>query len=109
MNSLRNKFGSLIGQITGNTDILMVSETKLDESFPIGQFFIEGFGITYRVDRNANGGGIMLFVREDIPSKLLSVEISPREAFFVGINLRKKKWLLSCSYNSNREAHRRSP
>ena len=26
-----------------------------------------------RVDRNANGGGIMLLVREDIPSKLLSV------------------------------------
>ena len=63
MNSLRNKFGSLIGQITGNIDILMVSETKLDESFPIGQFFIEGFSILYRVDRNANGGGIMLFVR----------------------------------------------
>ena len=29
-NSLRNKFDTLIGQITGNIDILIVSETKLD-------------------------------------------------------------------------------
>ena len=70
----------------------MISETKLDESFPICQFIIEGFGVPSRVERNGNGEGIMLFVREDIPSKLLSVENSPIEAFFVEINLRKKKW-----------------
>ena len=81
--SLRNKVDSLIGQITGNIDILMVSETTLDESFPISQFIIEGFGVPYRVDWNFNGGGIMLFVRQDIPSKLLSVENSPREAFLL--------------------------
>ena len=79
----------------------MVSETKLDESFPIGQFIIEG--VPYRVGRNANGGGIMLFVREDISSKLLSVENSPAEAFFAEIKLRKKKWFFSCSYNPNKE------
>ena len=45
----------------------------------------------------------MLFVRQDIPSKLLPVENSPTETFFVEINLRKKKWLFSCSYNPNRE------
>ena len=45
----------------------------------------------------------MLFVRENVPSKLLSVEYSPTEAFFVEIDLRKKKWFLSCSYNPNRE------
>ena len=85
--SLRNKSDSLLGQITGNTDILMVSESKLNESFPIGQFIIEGFGVPYRVDRNGNGGGVMLFVREDKPSKLLSIENSPPEPFFVKINL----------------------
>ena len=71
----------------------MVSETKLDESFLIGQFIIEGFGVPYRVDRNGNGGGIMLFVREDISSKVLSVENSSTKAFFVEINLRAKAWL----------------
>ena len=53
----------------------------------------------YTVDRNGNGGTIMLFVREDILSKLLSVENSPTAAFFVERNLRKKMWLLSYSYN----------
>ena len=43
-------FDSFIGQISGNTDMLL-SETKLDESFPIGQFFIiEGFGVPYRAE-----------------------------------------------------------
>ena len=55
INPLRNKFDSLIDQITGRIDILMVSETKLDESFPIGQFVIEGFGVPYNVDRKDNG------------------------------------------------------
>ena len=102
INSLRNKFDSLISQMTGSIDILMMSETKLDDSFPIAQFIMEGFRVPYRVKRNGNGGGIMLFVREDIPTKLLSVENSPTEAFFIEINLRKKT-LFSCSYNPNRE------
>ena len=39
MNSLRNKFESLFEQFTGNIDILMVSETKLDNSFPVSQLW----------------------------------------------------------------------
>ena len=66
VNSLRNKFNSLAGQMTGNIDILMVSDVKLDESFLISQFIIKGFGVPYRVDRNANVGGIVLLVREEI-------------------------------------------
>ena len=44
MNSLRNKFDCLDQQITGNVDVFMVSETKLDNSFPVGQFLIDGYG-----------------------------------------------------------------
>ena len=58
INSLKNKFDSLISQITGSIDILMISETKLDKSFPIGQFIIEGFSVPCRVDQNGNGGGL---------------------------------------------------
>ena len=45
----------------------------------------------------------MLFVREDILSNLLSLENSPAEAFFVEINLTKKKRSFGCFFNSNRE------
>ena len=80
-----------------NHDFLMVSETKLDNSFPVGQFFIDGYGPPIRLDRDIHGGGLMLFVREDIPYKLISVENKPMEGFDVEINLRKTKWLLCCS------------
>ena len=48
----------------------MISETKLDNSFPTMQLYIEGYYI-YRLDRNEYGGGILLHVREDVPPKLI--------------------------------------
>ena len=50
-------------------DVFMISETKLDETFPEGQFLMDGFTPPYRMDRNTNGGGIALYIREDIPSR----------------------------------------
>ena len=43
-----------------NVDVLMISEAKLDISFPVGQFLIGGFCTPYRLDRNSKGGGILL-------------------------------------------------
>ena len=57
---MRNKFDFLTHQVKGNIDILMISETKLDESFPVGQFLIDGYSVPYRLDRDGNGGGILL-------------------------------------------------
>ena len=101
INSLRNKFDFLKETVTGYVDIFLITESKLDNSFPTAQFQINGFSSPYRPDRNAHGGGILLYVREDIPSKpLKGTEFKGNlEAMFVEINLRKKKWLLSCSYN----------
>ena len=65
INSLRNKFDSLVEILHSNGDILLISETKIDSSFPTAQFKVEGY-TTYRLDRNSNGGGILLYVREDI-------------------------------------------
>ena len=52
-----------------------------------------------KLDRNKNGEGILLFIRKDITTKVLSFETSPTEGFVIEINLYKKKWLLSYSYN----------
>ena len=38
INSLKNKFEFLISLIKDNIDILMISEIKLDSSFPTNQF-----------------------------------------------------------------------
>ena len=81
----------------------MISETKIDGSFPKVQFQIKGFTDPFRVDRNTHGGGILFYAREDIPVKLLSVENLPTECFFIEINLRKRKWLVCCSYDLHRD------
>ena len=92
------------------------AETKLDETkldiwnkapwnFPAAQSSLQGFCDPYRFDRNRNGGGIMFYIREDIPSRLIEKKLQNNiEYFFVEINLRKKKWLLCCSYNLHKNS-----
>lgn len=46
--------------------------------------------------------GILLFVRECIPSSLLSTENGPLEGFCIELNMCKKKWLICGSYNPHR-------
>lgn len=48
-------------------DIIIVSETKLDDSFPESQFQIDYYS-TYRKDENDKGGGIPICIREYISS-----------------------------------------
>ena len=45
------------------------------------------------------GSRILIYVQENIPAKLLSSEAKTIEGIFIELNFRKKKWLLSCSYN----------
>ena len=100
INSLRYKFDSLVKILRSNIGIPLISETKIDSSFPTAHFKIEGY-TTYRLDRNSNGGCILLYVREDIPSTLLNTELLI-EGFCIEISIRKNKWLLVCTYNPNK-------
>ena len=83
---------------------MLVSETKLDASFPTAQFLLDGFSKPCRLDRCSNGGGILLYVKDDISSHLLTDHRLPDnvECLFTEINIRNKKWLLCCSYNPHR-------
>ena len=69
---MASKFEQLREIIGKNLDILTIQETKLDSSFPTQQFSLDGFSTPYRLDRNREGGGVLIYVREDIPSKQLS-------------------------------------
>ena len=55
------------------------------------------FSSLHRLDCNCNGNGILLYIRTDILSKLLSIDGYLTEAFLAEINLHKKKWLINCS------------
>ena len=76
----------------------MISEIKLDSSFLNRQFQIHDYSEPYRFDRNGNGGGTRVFIRKDIPTKLVDSQMKI-EGFFIELNLRSKKGLLCCSYN----------
>ena len=78
---IRNKFEALIQNVSGEIDLLMISQTKIDGSFPKSQFLIKGFGNPFRTDQNIHVGGILLYVREDIFAKLLSTKPKPSECF----------------------------
>ena len=105
--------------MSGRFDILLITETKIDATLSNSQFNVEGFCM-YRVDRNAHGGGMMIFIRNDIcfhvvtrfnidmssfrtESMLLKVKMNKSWFAIVGIyrppNIRKSQWKLEVSAN----------
>ena len=66
---------------------------------------MEGFTNPYRYDGNDNEGDLLLYMREDNPSRLLQCKWQSNiESLFVEINLRKRKCLLSCLRNPHRNS-----
>ena len=70
--SLRNKIidvREVIGKFS--LDYFVISEIKLDDSFPSAQLNISNYEIRNRRDRDKNGGGLIEFVRKDFITKRL--------------------------------------
>ena len=80
--------------LSHNLDLLVINETKLDNSFPNAQFQINGYkGL--RKDRNNFCGGLLLCINEDIPSKQIHTTLlEGLESMCIGMNSRKRKWLV---------------
>ena len=57
-----------VRSLLNNVDILGLSETKLDDSFPDAQFKFHNLKL-YRSDRNCHGGGLIMFVNSKLPSR----------------------------------------
>ena len=60
INFVRNKFELFSDQVRGNVDVLIASETKIDDSFLIANFSVDGFSPPYRLDHDSKDGRIML-------------------------------------------------
>ena len=45
----------------------VLSETKVDKSFPTSQFHLSGYQIRARKDRNKYGGGLLEYVKKTSP------------------------------------------
>ena len=83
INSLRNKFDHLTEMVKGFVDIFLISESKLDDS-------------------HGNGGGLLLYIREDILAKVLHSDFPDAESFYAEIILHKKRWVINCSYKPHK-------
>ena len=100
VNSLSSKFVEIHEILTkGVSNMFFLLETKLDDSYPYGQFEIDTF-VTHRIDRNAHGGGLLCYVRQTIPHKstpdiainingvesiVIQVKTNIRNSFFIHI------------------------
>ena len=94
INSIRNKFDTL-DEIVKVFEIFRISESKLDNTFPINQCSIRGYKVFGR-DLNCSGGGLILYVDENIPCKPLidhSV-FSGLELIALELHQSKRQWLL---------------
>ena len=99
VNSIRNKFVSIEEVIKRTFGIFLISETKIDYSFPNVQFKFEGYKCS-RKDRDAFGGGLFFYVNEKLNCRSLEsclpntiIEILPLE-----IRLSNSIWLVLGTY-----------
>ena len=101
INSIRNKFDQLKLLVRDNVDILVIEETKIDETFPTGQFIIEDYMPPFRKDRNQYGGGLLIYVKDNIPAKIVEDHQMSNdiESIFIELNFRRNKWLLMGTYH----------
>ena len=52
--------------LSRSTDIIMISEITLEESFPINQFLTQVFTNPVRFDGTHHAGGFLFYIKEDI-------------------------------------------
>lgn len=105
INSIRNKLENITFLLDeGLVDILAVSESKLDDSFTNAQFHRDGYKL-HRNDRDKYGGGIMMYIRSDIPHRIvkeLACNSPNVESLVVEAHIRKEKWLFVTVYNPHK-------
>ena len=102
INTISNKFYQLKLFVQGKVDMLIVTETEFDSTFPTSQFMIDGYREPYPFDRNRNGCGVLIYILEEIPSKLLGDCNLPHdiEGIFAELNLKKKEVITFWLYHA---------
>ena len=77
INLFPKKFEQVKDIVMQYIGILVLTEIKLDDTFTTAQVLGNGFSEPCIFDRNSNGGGVMIYIREDISGKLLDKYIFP--------------------------------
>ena len=85
--------------VTDDIHIRTISETHLDNTFDDTVIATQGYNI-YRQDRNANGGGVAVYIRNHIPVKLREdLMLNAVEVIWLQVHLPHiKPILVGCCY-----------
>ena len=94
INSIPNKFEGIMELVKENLDIFLISEIKIDSSFPDAQFFSQGYSKPHRKDRCLGGGGLLMNFNENIPLRILNAHVIPGDIEILCVDLNKKKWVI---------------
>ena len=99
INSIRYKFQELLPLFEKFlVDVFCISETKIDDSFNDSLFSADGYKL-HRCDRNIHGGGLMTFVRADLPiRRRKDMECKGLENLCFEFILDIRKWAIICVY-----------
>ena len=92
INTMRNEFS--VENIIKAFEIFLISGSKLDCTFPFNQIYMAGFK-QFRRDRNQFGGGLMLYINENIPCRSLNEhpKFPDIELIVFELHQSKRKWL----------------
>ena len=100
---MRSKFAFAQDRIR-DFDIFLILEYKLDDTFPNNQFKIDHYKM-FRLDRNRYGGGLVLYVNEQVPCKKLTNYENPiaSEIILLEFHQSKRKWLILGIYKTPKQ------
>ena len=103
-----NSLGPKIGEIKklqkeGKIDVLVLSETKLDDSYKQEVLDIDGY-CCIRHDKRSNSGGLLTYVSKDIPFSEGSISIcnDEIEVMSIELNIANEKIMLLGMYKNPR-------
>ena len=96
INSLSEKFNEVQEWIQA-FDILTIQETKIDRSLSDSQFAIRGYNM-YRRDRKKESGGILVYIRQSVPTYRLRVKSNEVESILLDIEVGQQHISLLCAY-----------
>ena len=102
VNSVKNKIDSIKTYFQNYLDLLVLAETKLDQTHPTAEIFIKGYRKPFRKDKSKHSGGLLLYLSEEIPSRELTGHTCPDDIQnIVRIKCEKTKMVNHCYLSSS--------
>ena len=110
INSIKEKYENIDDILVKRyADVMCITESKLSKTYLDSEFKCQGFKL-YRKDKASNSGGMMVWVRSDIPQERQhQMEIVSYnhhiENMVIKLTIRKQKWYILVIYKNPKVAH----